>query len=127
MPYKICVDCEEEFWYDPGDEWKKHCPKCWYIRKHAEETTTEDYKRLVRENSMLRNQIAQQREQLSQYQDDYDPDYVNLLKNRLLDLTQFKINVMDRWKKLISLCHPDKHNNSDTANAITLWLLDIKK
>lgn len=28
--------------------------------------------------------------------------------------------------KLISLCHPDKHNNSETSNEITKWLLKYR-
>lgn len=33
----------------------------------------------------------------------------------------------DEIKTLISLCHPDKHNNSDRANAITQRLLELRR
>jgi len=29
--------------------------------------------------------------------------------------------------KMIRLCHPDKHNNSDTANEVTTFLLSLRK
>lgn len=29
----------------------------------------------------------------------------------------------DMLKRLIVLCHPDKHAGSDTANTVTAWLL----
>jgi len=30
-------------------------------------------------------------------------------------------------KRLIRLCHPDKHGNSETANEATRWLLEQRK
>jgi exonuclease VII small subunit len=33
----------------------------------------------------------------------------------------------DEIKTLISLCHPDKHNNSDRANLITQRLLELRR
>ena len=32
-----------------------------------------------------------------------------------------------RMKQLISLCHPDKHNGSESAKEATIWLLEIRK
>ncbi len=29
----------------------------------------------------------------------------------------------EMFRKLISLCHPDKHNNSETSQEVTRWLL----
>jgi len=33
----------------------------------------------------------------------------------------------DILKKLIILCHPDKHGNSEMSNAVTVWLLSKKQ
>lgn len=33
----------------------------------------------------------------------------------------------EQIKTLITLCHPDKHNNSQTATQITQWLLTQRK
>lgn len=33
----------------------------------------------------------------------------------------------ERVRKLLQLCHPDKHNNSPNATEITKWLLSIRK
>lgn len=32
-----------------------------------------------------------------------------------------------RLSQLISLCHPDRHNNSPASNEITVWLLEMRK
>jgi hypothetical protein len=33
----------------------------------------------------------------------------------------------DILRKLIILCHPDKHGNSELSNATTAWLLNLKQ
>lgn len=33
----------------------------------------------------------------------------------------------DMLKKMIFLCHPDKHGNSETAGEVTRWLLEQRK
>ena len=33
----------------------------------------------------------------------------------------------ERLRGLIQLCHPDKHNGSETATEVTAWLLSIRK
>lgn len=33
----------------------------------------------------------------------------------------------ERMRQLLSLCHPDKHGNSETATDVTRWLLDQRK
>jgi hypothetical protein len=33
----------------------------------------------------------------------------------------------DILHKLIILCHPDKHNNSELSNKMTVWLLEQKQ
>lgn len=30
-------------------------------------------------------------------------------------------------QRLLRLCHPDKHNNSETSNEVTKWLLSQRK
>lgn len=37
--------------------------------------------------------------------------------------TKFSLSI---WRKLISLVHPDKHNNSETSAELTRWLLENK-
>jgi hypothetical protein len=33
----------------------------------------------------------------------------------------------DMVNRLIRLCHPDRHNNSEASNTATKWLLDVRK
>jgi hypothetical protein len=32
----------------------------------------------------------------------------------------------DRLRPLLQLCHPDKHDGSQTANLVTSWLLSVR-
>lgn len=32
-----------------------------------------------------------------------------------------------RLRQLLQLCHPDKHGGSELANAVTAWLLSLRK
>lgn len=42
--------------------------------------------------------------------------------------TEPKLNLnQEMIRKMISLCHPDKHNNSETSTEVTRYLLNLKK
>lgn len=34
---------------------------------------------------------------------------------------------LNNLDSIISLCHPDKHGNSDKSNRITQWLIEVRK
>lgn len=34
---------------------------------------------------------------------------------------------LEMINRMIRLCHPDRHNNSDSANLVTAWLLEQRK
>lgn len=36
----------------------------------------------------------------------------------------FLVSTDKRWRDLIFLCHPDKHNNSECSQEITRWLIE---
>lgn len=83
-----------------GDErWRKLCRKCFGLQKRREE---EDREAQLSELAALCMSLQTQ------------------LRNAG-GIPQ------DRLKKLIVLCHPDKHNNSQTSTEITQWLLTLRK
>lgn len=43
-------------------------------------------------------------------------------QNRPSDQPRMLVVSSARWRQLLQLCHPDKHNNSKMANEITVWL-----
>lgn len=56
------------------------------------------------------------------YCDDYDPSGPSV-QTVYVD----KYGVLDHKKRLIQLCHPDKHGESTTANEITQWLNSLPR
>lgn len=34
---------------------------------------------------------------------------------------------LEMINRMIRLCHPDKHNNSEVSNQVTAWLIDQRK
>ena len=32
----------------------------------------------------------------------------------------------EMWRRLVQLCHPDRHANSEAANAATRWLMEVR-
>jgi len=79
--------------FEPKFANAKLCFSCWKKR----ETALEEYDEIKSENEWLRRRIAK-------------------LETRQGVETSL-------LKKLIRLCHPDKHGNSDTSNEVTVWLL----
>lgn len=99
----ICARCPR--W--AGDEdWRTLCPRCFRVQKTAEDNAqTDALSDALRENQALRQQIKQMnREAMS-----------------AADIPEEKL------KRLIQLCHPDKHNGSKVATEITQWLLEQRK
>lgn len=32
----------------------------------------------------------------------------------------------EMWRRLVQLCHPDRHGNSEASNAATRWLMEVR-
>jgi hypothetical protein len=49
------------------------------------------------------------------------------LKAQMARLARPRIGMdLQRWRQLLQLCHPDRHDGSATATAVTQWLLQIR-
>lgn len=97
MNIKNCSVCKTAFYYADGEEWKTYCISCYKQKKN--------------------------KEKFYQRPDSQDP---NLGKERVVyrdRIVKEKIPE-DILFKLIRLCHPDKHKNSESSNTITKWLLE---
>lgn len=33
---------------------------------------------------------------------------------------------LEQWRRLVQLCHPDRHGNSEEANQATRWLMEVR-
>ena len=136
MLTKTCVECKQPFEVEPAKSWAVRCLPCWIAqqdrqgKRKVESLQQEvDYWRSratgkgdVAELEDLRRQIDSLRAQ-----------------NRRLqaDLTQAQKNTApwnrgsgippEMLPRLIQLCHPDRHGNSEAANTATVWLLGQRR
>jgi hypothetical protein len=93
MILAICPICGSRYHQD--EPWKKTCLPCWQKKKRAEKSSSGPYEEL----QMLRAELLR------------------------LRLTAPPSIAPDMLSRLIRLCHPDKHGNSEAANEATAWLL----
>ncbi len=100
MPYATCVDCRGDFWIEPDERWKTRCIECWRDMKKDQGEWRERSTRNERRHGYIRNT---------------EPADTRVLKE-----------LKERVPALIRLCHPDKHNESNSATQITQWLLDLR-
>lgn len=84
--------------YAGEEAWRKLCKRCYAKKKKAEESGKTDYERLWRDAISKLNQ-QQQATNISE----------------------------DLLKRLIMLCHPDKHGGSVVAEDVTKQLLSIRR
>lgn len=102
--YRVCTDCGAGFWANAS--WQRRCLDCHHARK-------------VDQSVDLRAER------------DAALDLVILLR-RELDQTRLalaarpveRVIPSDQWRRLVQLCHPDRHDNSDVATEATRWLLE---
>lgn len=106
-----CVDCGREFRVEPDETWKKRCFQCWKAWK-AEQAGFDEYS--VDPLFEKSRQVAIL--QIQKYQ----------LEQEISELNSLKRELLSRLRRLIGLCHPDKHGGSQTASDVTLWLLGLK-
>ena len=88
-----CPTCGNRYHQD--QPWKKTCLSCWQKKKRAEES----YSGANEEVQKLRAEV---------------------LRLRLAAPPPIEAKMLSR---LIRLCHPDRHGNSEAANEATAWLL----
>ena len=74
----------------------------------------------------LRLEVQQLRDELTRAHHDTEV-LRRLLRNRPSHTADSDHILGSRVEELLRLCHPDRHDNSDKANEITRWLLQLRK
>ena len=115
--YRTCRQCGNTFFAD--QPWKRVCFDCWKESKKQSgqwRGGTEGFvytdaawakmevARLRQENQALDRQVA-------------------ALQEALYSKANYSAIPPDMLRRIIQLCHPDKHNNSPAATEATQWLL----
>ena len=106
-----CADCGLTFARDPEESWKRLCFSCWK-RSKAKRTTTS--------TPTTDDALAQSRAECARLR----------LRVMALELEMQRGAEPipdDMLARLIRLCHPDKHDGSETSTKATAWLLAQRK
>ena len=109
---KTCMQCRKSFFISEGEEWKKICLDCWKKSKKIEDKVNPRIKELEAKNARLHSQIE------------------TLQHNLRVALTQpsrYQSIEPEMLRRIIMLCHPDRHDNSPASGKATQYLLDMKK
>ena len=132
MITKTCVECHEQFEVEPAKSWATRCLPCWVAqqdrqgKRKVESLQAEvDYwrdratgKGDVAELEDLRRQIDSLRKQNQRLQAD-----LTLAQKNTAPWNRGSGIPPEMLPRLIQLCHPDRHGNSEAANNVTVWLL----
>lgn len=103
MSAATCCDCGSSFYREPDEHWKRRCYTCWKASKAQPECTDENM-------HFYRIGYEAGRRAVEAFAAPEPPP---------IDKT--------RLRELIQLAHPDKHGNSELAQRVTQWLLDLRK
>ncbi len=96
-----CSNCGDTFTREDGEKWKTLCLACWKKSPKAKSAAPDRLAQLTAENAALL-----------------------LERDSLRRSLQRSIAIPpDMLARLIRLCHPDRHSNSEASNNATAWLL----
>ena len=136
-----CVSCGSKF---IGLSWHRHCHACYRYTKTDPDTPRRDLDAELRltkaELEMLRGELTRERQANSAV-----AERLASLESTCTHLTEQRDTWMERYyqsqaaapasskqvaaiplpilRRLLLLCHPDRHGNSEAATIVTAWLL----
>ena len=105
-----CESCGDTFTRAPGESWKRLCLSCWRATPAAKKAA--------------RDKLAQLTAELAETRAERDRLRLRVLALEL-DGQQAKPEGIppEMLRRLVRLCHPDRHSQSKAANQATAWLL----
>lgn len=117
MPIATCDLCGQHFERQPSEGWKRKCQPCWQAGKRGAPAGA---RRIGGKSEVdhLREQIECLRAELS-------------IARMAAGIARMNASPAalpaDMLRRLLHLCHPDKHGNSRAATTATQWLLEQRK
>lgn len=110
LAHATCEECGDAFTRAPGESWKRLCLPCWKASPAAKKAARDKRAQLTAELAEARAEAARLR-----------------LRVLALELDGQRANPEGippgMLRRLVSLCHPDRHAESEAANQATAWLL----
>lgn len=136
---KICVDCQKPFMVDKTKTWAIRCYPCWQVIN--ERQGKQRVAQLEQQVQRLRQQVMRgggdpdQVDQLEAENAALKVERLNLQRRLLVLERQATLQGLHRQhasgpipsemlKRLIMLCHPDRHQGSEMSTQMTQWLLE---
>ena len=113
--WRTCKQCGEGFIADVA--WKRICFDCWKDNKIRSGEWRGGQPAEDSEIRRLKMQIAELESDVAFWIKEADAARSYEQGNGIPE---------EQLKRLLHLCHPDKHGNSPTATAITQWLLQMR-
>ena len=110
LAHATCEECGDTFSRAPGEGWKRLCLSCWKVSPAAKKAA--------------RDKLAQLTAELAETRAERDRLRLRVLALEL-DGQQAKPEGIppEMLRRLVRLCHPDRHSQSEAANEATAWLL----
>lgn len=110
LAHATCEECGDPFTRAPGESWKRRCLSCWKASPAAKKAA--------------RDKLAQLTAELAEVRAERDRLRLRVLALEL-DGQRAKPEGIppEMLRRLVRLCHPDRHGQSKAANQATAWLL----
>ncbi len=104
-----CEECGDTFTRTAGEDWKRLCLPCWKSSPAAKKSAPE--------------RLAQLTAELAEARAERDRLRLRVLALEL-DGQRNELGIPpEMLRRLVRLCHPDRHGQSEAANVATAWLL----
>lgn len=118
MVQTYCIRCSKTFFRDSEKFWKRLCLQCYIDNKQQKEQLK--YNAGKRHLEEMRIYLDDRIETLERENHRLNKQVITLSKiiRRRETIPQKMV------KRLISLCHPDKHDNNKMSHEVTQWLLE---
>jgi hypothetical protein len=114
LAHATCEECGDTFTRTTGESWKRLCLSCWKASPAAKKTAPD--------------RLAQLTAELAEARAERDRLRLRVLALEL-DAQRAKPEGIppDMLRRLVRLCHPDRHGSSKAANEATAWLLEQRE
>ena len=114
LAHATCEECGGTFPRAPGESWKRLCLPCWKASPAARRAAPDT--------------LAQLTAELAEARAERDRLRLRVLALEL-DAQRAKPEGIppEMLRRLVRLCHPDRHGSSKAANEATAWLLEQRE
>ncbi len=130
MSTNKCKKCGNAFEVDESETWKKLCLPCWKLSKGYTtpntKTASPKQPELLAKILALEGQLAESKVLGGKFQALYESSKGKIKELQLMLLLSQDPIPADMLRRVIMLCHPDKHGNSKASTEATKFLLSLR-